>query len=154
VDHAVLGLLRRAAAAGLRRLQTPESLPVMEQILQDPRGDRFVRLSAAFGLAEAGRPLGVAGLGQIFEEAAADGLRRDLAFRALASLGDERPLVFMRQLVTAPVEPGYRLPAIRYVMARGDRQALGALGLVAQSPGEQPSIRDAAAQAYAAISGR
>ncbi len=146
-------LLRRAAAAGLRRLQTPESVAIMEQILQNPEGDRFVRLSAAFGLAESGRPLGVAALAQIFEESAADGRGRELAFRGLAALNDERSLPFMRGLVTAPVEPAYRLQAIRYVMAQGDRQALAALRLVMQSPGEQPSIRDAAAQAHAALGG-
>src|SRR5947207_15420302 len=54
-------LLRRAAAAGLRQLQTPDSLPVMEHILLNGADDRFVRLSAAYGLAEAGRPLGVNG---------------------------------------------------------------------------------------------
>src|SRR5919197_72911 len=49
-------LLRRAAAAGLRQLQTPDSLPVMEHILTNGAEDRFIRLSAAYGLAEAGRP--------------------------------------------------------------------------------------------------
>jgi HEAT repeat protein len=147
-------LLRRAAAAGLRRLQTPESLPVMERMLLNPQEDRFVRLSAAYGLAAAGRPLGVTGLSQIFEEATADGRGRDVAFRALVSLSDERALPFMRQVVVSPVEPGYRLQAIRYLTAQGDRQALAALKLVMQSSTEQASIRDAAAQAYAALGGR
>ena len=61
-------LLRRAAAAGLRQLQTPESMPVMERILTNPGEDRFVRLSAAYGLAESGKPMGVSGLAQIFQE--------------------------------------------------------------------------------------
>lgn len=147
-------LLRRAAAQGLRRLQVPESLPVMERILANPGEDRFVRLSAAYGLAESGRAIGVTGLTQIFEEATADGRGRDLAFRALIALKDERPLPFMRALVTAPVEPGYRLQAMRYLAAQGDRQALAALQMVMQSSTEQPSLRDAAAQAHAAISGR
>jgi hypothetical protein len=47
-------LLRRAAASGLRQLQTPESVPVMEHILGNPNEDRLVRLSVAYGLAEAG----------------------------------------------------------------------------------------------------
>jgi hypothetical protein len=147
-------LLRRAAAAGLRRLQTPESVPVMERILTNPTEDRFVRLSAAHGLAESGRPLGVSGLAQIFEESTADGRGRALAFRALASLEDERPLPFMRRLVISQAEPAYRLQAIRYLAAQGDRRALAALRLVSQSPDEQPSIRDAAARAQAAISSR
>jgi HEAT repeat protein len=147
-------LLRRAAATGLRELQTPESVPVMERILAHPGEDRFVRLSAAYGLAESGRPLGVSGLAHIFEESNADGRGREMAFRALASLNDERPLPFMRQLVSSQAEPAYRLRAIRYVTAQGDRQALGALQVVMQSPTEQPSIRDAAAQAYRILSGR
>jgi hypothetical protein len=147
-------LLRRAAAAGLRQLQTPESVPVMERMVADAGEDRFVRLSAAYGLAESGKATGVSGLAQIFDESIADGRGRAMAFRALASLNDERPLPFMRRLLTSDAEPSYRLQAIRYVTMQGDRQALGALQLVMQSGSEQPSIRDAAAQAYRAISGR
>jgi hypothetical protein len=147
-------LLRRAAAAGLRQLQTPDSIPVMERILVNPAEDRFVRLSAASGLADSGRPLGVAGLAHIFEESNADGRGREIAFRALASLNDDRPLPFMRQLVTSQAEPAYRLRAIRYLTTQGDRQALAALQQVMHAPNEQPSIRDAAAQAYTALGGR
>ena len=147
-------LMRRAAAAGLRQLQTPDSLPVLERLLANPGDDRFVRLSAAQGLAESGRPFGVAGLAQIFEEAAADGRGRDMAFRALSGLNDERPLPFMRQVVASQAEPGYRLLAIRYLSAKNDRQALPTLQTVMQSPSEQPSVRDAAAQAYRALGGR
>jgi len=146
-------LLRRAAAAGLRQLQTPESLPVLERILTQPGEDRFVRLSAAVGLAESNRPLGVAGLTTIFDESTADGRGRDMAFRALANLKDERSLPFMRQLAGSQAEPGYRLQAIRYLSAQGDQQALGTLQALAHAPNEQPSIRDAAAQAYSTING-
>ena len=144
-------LLRRAAANGLRQLQTPESLPVMERMLTNGAEDRFVRLSAAVGLAESGRPLGVTGLTSIFEEATADGRGRELAFRALVNLKDDRPLAFMRQVATSPVEPGYRLQAIRYLSTQGDQQALTTLQILMTAPNEQPSIRDAAAQAYAVI---
>ncbi len=147
-------LLRRAAASGLRQLQTPEAVPVMERILNNPGEDRMVRLSAASGLAESGRPQGVNGLAYIFQESSADGRGREMAFRALASLNDERPLPFMRQLVTSEAEPAYRLRAIKYVAAQGDQQALGALQVVMQSPTEQASIRDAAAQAYRVLGGR
>ena len=147
-------LLRRAAAAGLRQLQTPESLPVMERILAHPAEDRFVRLSAAAGLAQSGRPHGVTGLAQIFEEATADGRGRDLAFRALVNLKDDRPLPFMRQVITSPAEPSYRLQAIRYLSAQGDQQALTALQVLMNAPNEQPSIRDAAAHAHSVISAR
>jgi HEAT repeat protein len=146
-------LLRRAAAAGLRQIQAPEALPVMERLLTQAGEDRFVRLSAAMGLAQAGRPLGVTGLTTIFDESTADGRGREIAFRALASLKDERPLPFMREVAASQAEPGYRLQAIRYLSALGDQLALGMLQGLAQAPGEQPSIRDAAAQAYAAISG-
>jgi HEAT repeat protein len=147
-------LLRRAAAAGLRQLQTPESVPVMERLLTNSGEDRMVRLSAAVGLAQSGRPLGVTGLTQIFDESTNDGRGRELAFRALAGLNDERPLPFMRQLVASQAEPGYRLQAIRYLTAQGDQQALGALQVVMRSPTEQPSIRDAAAQAFTALGGK
>lgn len=146
-------LLRRAAASGLRQLQTPESVPVMERLLAHPAEDRFVRLSAAVGLAESGKPHGVTGLVHIFEESTADGRGRELAFRALTNLKDERSLPFMRQLATSQAEPGYRLQAIRYLSAQGDQQALGTLHALMQAPNEQPSIRDAAAQAYSVING-
>ena len=146
-------LLRRAAAAGLRQLQTPESLPVLERMLTQPGEDRFVRLSAAVGLADSNRPLGVTGLTTIFDESTADGRGRDMAFRALANLKDERSLPFMRQLAGSQAEPGYRLQAIRYLSAQGDQQALGTLQALAHAPNEQPSIRDAAAQAYSTING-
>jgi hypothetical protein len=120
----------------------------------NPAEDRFVRLSAAAGLADAGRPLGVSALTSIFTESTEDGRGRDLAFRALVALDDDRSLPFMRQLVTAPAEPGYRLRAIKYVTAQGDRQALGSLQTVMNAPGEQPSIRSAAAQAYATLGGK
>ena len=147
-------LLRRAAAAGLRQLQTPESIPVMEHILANAGDDRFVRLSAAYGLAESGRPLGVTGLAQIFQESTADGRGRDMAFRALTSLNDERPLPFMRQVVASEAEPSYRLRAIQYLTVQGDRQSLPTLQTLMQSPTEQASIRDAAAQAYRALGGK
>jgi HEAT repeat protein len=147
-------LLRRAAASGLRRLQTPETVPVLEMLLANPGEDRFVRMSAALGLAQLGKSQGVTGLVQIFEESNVDGRGRDMAFRALSSLSDERALPFMRQLLTSGAEPSYRLQAIRFLTAQGDRQALLALELVMHSPAEQPSIRDAAAQAHAAIAAR
>ena len=147
-------LMRRAAAAGLRQLQTPDSLPVLERLLANAAEDRFVRLSAAQGLASSGRPYGVAGLAQIFEEAAVDGRGRDAAFRSLSGLNDDRPLPFMRQVVASQAEPGYRLLAIRYLTAHGDKTALPTLQTVMQSPAEQPSVRDAAAQAYRALGGK
>jgi hypothetical protein len=146
-------LLRRAAASGLRQLQTAESIPVMERLLANLGEDRFIRMSAALGLAQSGRSQGVTGLAQIFEESTADGRGREMAFRSLASLKDDRPLPFMRQLVTSYAEPSYRLLAIRYLTGQGDQQALTALQVVVHNPREQQSIRDAAAQAYMVISG-
>jgi hypothetical protein len=145
-------LLRRTAAWSLQRLQTAEAIPVMERIVSQPAEDRIIRLSAAQGLAEAGKPLGVNALTHIFDEAAADGRGRDGAFRALRNLKDERSVPFMRQVITSQVEPGYRLQAIRYLSEHGDKQALPALQVLMSSPTEQPSIRDAAAQAHSVIS--
>ncbi len=147
-------LMRRAAASSLRQLQTPESIPVMERILNNPNEDRMVRLSAAYGLAESGQPQGVNGLAQIFAESTADGRGRDMAFRALAALDDDRALPFMRGLVAAAGEPGYRLRAIRYLTTQGDQQSLDVLRTIMRSPTEQPSIRDAAGNAYRIIGGK
>ena len=144
---------RRAAARLLGSLQIPQSLPLLKDIIQND-DDRFVRLSAAYGLAESGRPLGVTALAQIFQESAADGRGRDVAFRALTSLNDERPLPFMRQVVASEAEPSYRLRAIQYLTAQGDRQSLPTLQVLMQSPTEQASIRDAAAQAYRTLGGK
>jgi hypothetical protein len=147
-------LLRRAAASSLRQLQTPESLPVLERLLGNAGEDRMVRLSAAYGLAEAGRPTGVAGLAQIFGESTADGRGRDMAFRALASLDDDRAAPYMRQIAGSAVEPNYRLRAIRYLATQSDQQSLGVLQMIMKNPSEQPSVRDAASSAYRVLGGR
>jgi hypothetical protein len=77
-----------------------------------------------------------------------------MAFRALNSLNDERSLPFMRQVAASAGELSYRLQAIKFLTAQGDQQSLPALQQIMQSPTEQPSIRDAATQAYAAITHR
>lgn len=84
----------------------------------------------------------------------ADGRGRELAFRALTSLNDERPLPFMRQVVASDAEPAYRLRAIQYLTAQGDRQSLATLQVLMQSPTEQASIRAAAAHAFRALGGK
>jgi HEAT repeat protein len=147
-------LMRRAAASAMRRLDGPDAAATMQVIMANPDEDRFVRLSAAVGLAQRGNTQGIVGLEQIFNEAAMDGRGRDMAFRALNSLNDPRLLPFMRDLVTSNAEPNYRLQAIRFVSAQRDGQALGSLQQVMLASNEQPSIRDAAAQAYATITGR
>ena len=144
-------LLRRTAAGALRRLESPDTIPVLNTLLANPTDDRFVRMSAAYGLAQMGQPQGVNGLMQIFDEANADGRGRDMAFRALNSLNDERSLPFMRQVAASGGELSYRLQAIKFLTAQADQQSLPALQQIMQSPTEQPSIRDAASQAVAAI---
>ena len=146
--------LRRAATAGLRRLQTPETVPVLEALLADSGEDRLIRMSAASGLAQMDRSQGIAGLMQVFESSNGDGNGRALAFRALTSLNDERALPFMRGLVTSTADASYRVRAMRFLTGQGDRQALPSLQQVMQSSAEPVSIRDAAAQAHAAIAGR
>jgi hypothetical protein len=147
-------LLRRDAATALRRLRTPDAAPYLEALVRDSREDRYVRLSAASGLAQLGSSQGVAGLVRIFEESERDGRWRDTAFRALRSQKDERTLSFMRDLVASDAEVTYRLQAIRFVKDKSDRRALPALERVMVSAGEQPSLREAAAQAHAAILSR
>ena len=108
-------------------------------------------MSAASGLAQMDRSQGVAGLMQVFESPTVDTSGRALAFRALTSLNDERALPFMRRLVTSTAEASYRVRAMRFLSGQGDQQALRSLQQVMQSPAEPASIRDAAAQAHAAI---
>jgi HEAT repeat protein len=55
-------MTRRAAANGLRLLQMPETIPVFSTVLADKQDDRFVRMSAAYGLAQLGEAQGVTGL--------------------------------------------------------------------------------------------
>jgi hypothetical protein len=154
VDNDPDVLMRRAAASALRQLQTPEAIPVMERMLANANEDRLVRLSAAYGLAQSGRLEGIAGLAQIFAESTADGRGRDQAFRALASLEDDRAAPYMRQIAAASGEPGYRLRAIRYLATNGDAQSLGVLAAIMRSSSEQPSVRDAASTAYRLLGGR
>jgi len=126
----------------------------MERLLATPNEDRMVRLSAAYGLAESGRPNGVAGLAQIFAESAADGRGRDVAFRALVSLDDDRAAPYMRQIAAATGEPSYQLRAIRYLATQGDQQSLPIFQAIMNNPGAQQSVRDAAGNAYRALGGR
>jgi HEAT repeat protein len=56
-------------------------------------------------------------------------------------------------VVTSDAELTYRLQAIRYLATQGDRQAVSALQQIVHAPGEQPSIRDAAARALTTIGG-
>ena len=106
-------------AGALRRLESPDTIPVLNTLLANPTDDRFVRMSAAYGLAQMGQPQGVNGLMQIFDEANADGRGRDMAFRALNSLNDERSLPFMRQVAASGGELSYRLQAIKFLTAQG-----------------------------------
>jgi HEAT repeat protein len=56
--------------------------------------------------------------------------------------------------VASQSEPIYRLRAIRYLSMQGDQQSLATLRVLMNSPNEQPSIRDAAANAYRTIGGK
>src|SRR5262249_22201573 len=131
-------LLRRAAASGLRRLDLPETAPYFQAIMANPAEDRFVRMSAASGLAQLGQAQGVQGLAQIFDEANGDGRGRDMAFRAIRSLDDSRAVPFIRGLLLSHPQVRYRLHAINFLSAQGDRQAVASLQQVASSPTEQP----------------
>jgi len=147
-------LLRRAAASGLRRLHMPETIPTLEALLANPAEDRFVRLSAAAGLAQMGKAQGVTGLEQLFDESTMDGRGREAAFRAVMALNDERALPFMRRIVTSDAEVSYRIQAIRFLTGKADREALSSLQQVMHSPTEQRSVKEAAAQAYAVIAAK
>ena len=147
-------LLRRAAAAALRRMDMPETMPAMQALLAESAGGSLRPHERSLWAGPARKPAGDHGAELIFQEADADGRGRDMAFRALTSLNDQAALPFMRQLVTSNAELTYRLQAIRFLATLNDGQALAPLQMVMQSPTEQPSIRDAAALAYATISGK
>jgi HEAT repeat protein len=144
-------MMRRAAAFGLRQMQAPETIPVLTTLLANPQDDRFVRMSAAYGLAQLGEAQGVTGLMQIFDEAEGDGRGRFLAFQALTSLNDPAALPLMRQLAVSDADVSYRVGAMRFLAEHGDQEALPLLQRVLHSPHEQPSVLDAAAQTHTAI---
>ena len=144
-------MTRRAAANGLRLLQMPETIPVFSTVLADKQDDRFVRMSAAYGLAQLGEAQGVTGLMQLFDEAEQDGRGRFVAFRALTSLNDPAALPLMRQLTVSDADVSYRVAAMRFLAEHGDKEALPLLQQVLNSSREQPSVLEAAAQSHAAI---
>src|SRR5262245_5733085 len=144
-------MTRRAAANSLRLLQMPETIPVFSAVLADNQDDRFVRMSAAYGLAQLGEAQGVTGLMQIFDEAEQDGRGRFVAFRALTSLNDPAALPLMRQLPVPDADVSYRVAAMRFLAEHGDKEALPLLQQVLNSPREQPSVLEVAAQSHAAI---
>jgi HEAT repeat protein len=144
-------MTRRAAANGLRLLQTPETIPVFSTVLADKQDDRFVRMSAAYGLAQLGEAQDVTELMQIFDEAEQDGRGRFVAFRVLTSLNDPAALPLMRQLTVSDADVSYRVAAMRFLAEHGDQEALPLLQQVLNSSREQPSVLEAAAQSHAAI---
>jgi hypothetical protein len=144
-------LTRRAAARGLARLQLPEALPALEAVLVHRDEDRFVRMSAAYGLAQLGKPQGFSELAHIYNEASTDGNGRFTAFQALASLQNTQALPFMHEVVTRESEVGYRFRALQFIAKTGDQQSLPLLQKIIENPDEQPSIREAAEQAYTTI---
>ena len=146
-------LMRRAAARGMARVQTPDTIPILDTILSNGLEDRYMRLSAAYGLARMGESQGIDGLASIFEESGADGRGHYMAFRALVATNDPRALPVMRQIVAAESEVSYRLGAISFLAAHGDREAIPLLQQVIESPDEQQSVREAAEQAMVAIGG-
>ena len=129
----------------------PETIPALQTILANVQEDRFVRMSAAYGLAQLGESQGVNGLEQIFTESEADGRGHSLAFRTLTSLNNAQSLPLMREIATSEYELRYRLEAMRFLGKHNDHEAIPALQHVAASPHEQPSVRQAAEAALSAI---
>jgi HEAT repeat protein len=144
-------VMRRAAARGMARVQTSDTIPILDTILTNGQEDRYMRLSAAYGLARMGESQGIDGLASIFEESNADGRGHYITFRALMALDDPRVLPVMRQI--AESEVSYKLGAIRFLGAHGDQEALPFLQQMVDAPHEQQSVREAAEQALAAIGG-
>lgn len=143
-------LTRRTAVRGLVRLQLPETVPALEAVLTAD-DDRFVRISAAYGLAQLGQPQGVTELMQVYHEATRDGHGRFLAFQSLAALNNARVLPLMHEIALKEPEVGYRLRAIQFIAKHGDQHSLALLQEIMANPNEQPSLREAAAQASLTI---
>jgi hypothetical protein len=146
-------VLRRAAARGMARVQTPDTIPILDSILANGQEDRYMRLSAAYGLARMGESQGIDGLGAIFDESNADGRGHYLAFRALVAMDDARALPVMRKIAVSELEVSYRMGAIRFLGAHGDQEALPLLQQVIDASDEQQSVREAAEEALVAIRG-
>jgi HEAT repeat protein len=143
-------LTRRMATRGLSRLQLPEAVPALEAVLATDE-DRFVRMSAAYGLAQLGRPQGVTALTNLYYEASRDGNGRWSAFQSLMSLDNAQVLPVMHEVAITEPEVGYRLRAIQFLAKNGNQQSLPILQQIMANADEQPSIREAAEQAYMAI---
>lgn len=144
--------MRRAAARSLRLLQMPESIPALEAVLNNPQDDRFVRIHAAYGLAQLGEPQGVNGLVDIFNETVDDGRGRIRAFRALTSLNDAAALPLIREIATSESDVSYRVRAVRFLGRNGNQEDLALLQQVLAARNEQPSVVEAAQNAYTALS--
>ena len=144
--------MRRAGARSLRLLQMPESIPALESVLNKPAEDHFVRIHAARGLAQLGESQGVNSLVEIFNETVDDGRARFRAFRALTSLNDAAALPLMREIATSESDVSYRLRAVRFLGRNGNQEDLALLQQVLAARNEQPSVVEAAQNAYTALS--
>ena len=144
--------MRLNAAKSLRRLQMPESIPSLEFALNNPQEDRFVRIQAAQGLAQLGESQGFNGLLDIYAEAVDDGRARFSAFRALISLNDAAALPLMRQLAVSESDVSYRIKAVRFLGRNGNHEDFSLLQKVLESQNEQPSVVEAAQNAYTNLS--
>ena len=146
--------MRRNAARVIRRLQSPESIPALDTALYNPQEDWYVRIEAARTLAQLGEARGVNGLLEIYAESGGDGLARFDAFRALNSLNNAGALPLMRQIVTSESDVTYRRRAVRFLGRNGNQEDYSLLRQVMDSQNEQPSIVEAAQNAYADLSTR
>ena len=144
--------MRRNAARNLRRLRVSESIPALEAALNKPEEDRFVRIQAALGLAQLGETQGVNGLLEIYGETVDDGRVRFRAFRALNSLNDAAALPLMRELAASEYDVSYRLRAVRFLGRNGNQEDLALLQQVLAAQNEQPSVVEAAQNAFSALS--
>ncbi len=146
--------MRRNAARNLRRLQRPESIPALETALNNPQEDWYVRIQAARTLTKLGEARGVDGLLDIYAESVDDGRARYGAFRALNSLNNAAALPLMRQIVASESDVSYRRRAVRFLGRNGNQEDYSLLQQVMESQNEQPSIVEAAQNAYADLSTR
>ncbi|MEM7250649.1 MAG: HEAT repeat domain-containing protein [Pseudomonadota bacterium] len=145
-------IVRRAAARGLRLMESEEAIPILEAIVETDADDRFVRFNAALGLAQLGESGGVESLVDIFDETASDGAGRFWVFRALTRLDDRAALPAMRQVIHDDSDASYQVRALEFIARHGDAEDSELVKATLDRPAQEKSIIEAAQKALVSLS--
>jgi HEAT repeat protein len=144
--------VREWAALALGVAADPRAVPELVKLLKDP--ERPVRLAAVRSLGRLNRPEALAPLAAYLASAKRDDEEHDEVVTSVASIeGYERVTTLVGMLDAAAADPKQRLRLVLALGKVGDAQALPALRKVSQRD-EAKTVRDAATQALAAVTGR